>query len=614
MARHAISPTNLHSITRTLIGVIYSFLLLFFIWPASGVIAGSATLTWDPPTDTLDIDGYQVYYGQVSRHAAGFTDYDYSDFAGNTRSYEIEGLGEGIIYYFAVTTMDISGNESTYSDEVYCTISVSNENQPPRAVFNIQAGTVPLVVNFDASGSHDADGGIVQYSWQFGDGETAEEWESYVSHTYVQPGQYTSQLTVTDTDGAKDTTALIIIAGDSSGHPEVIVDNGEAGTSSTGTWRTSGGADPYGNSSLYSKTVGATYSFEATIGGVYEVSLWWTEWPSRSTSVPVKIYDGDTLLDTVLVNQTAQGGQWNVLGTYSFSGTAKVTVVSEDSSYSTCADAVRFVFTDSVSPPAEVILDNGEVGTSYMGSWPVSGGADPYGNSSLYSKTVGATYSFEATIGGVYEVSLWWTEWPSRSTSVPVKIYDGDTLLDTVLVNQTAQGGQWNVLGTYSFSGTAKVTVVSEDSSYSTCADAVRFVFTDSVSPPAEVILDNGEAGTSYTGRWKVSGAPDPYGDGSLYSKTAGATYSFDAALHRTYEVSLWWTEWKSRSTSVPVEIYDGDTLLDTVWVNQTAQGGQWNVLGTYSFSGTAKVTIVSEDRSHSTCADAVKFLSADIF
>jgi hypothetical protein len=122
---------------------------------------------------------------------------------------------------------------------------------------------------------------------------------------------------------------------------EIIVDNGEADTSSTGTWRTSDGANPYGSKSIYSNDGGATYTFEAAIGGVYEVSLWWTEWPSRSTSVPVEIYDGDTLLDTVLVNQKAQGGQWNVVGTYFFNDNARVTVVSEGT-YSTCADAVRF--------------------------------------------------------------------------------------------------------------------------------------------------------------------------------------------------------------------------------------------------------------------------------
>ena len=269
MARH----TNLHSITRTFIPVVYSLLLLFFIWPASGAIAGSATLTWDPPTDTPDIDGYKVYYGQISRHAADFSDYEYSEFAGDTRSYGIEGLEEGIIYYFAVTTMDTSGNESTYSNEVCCTIS-GNGNQSPRAAFNIdtQAGTVPLVVNFDASGSLDADGGIVEYSWRFDDGETGEG--IYVSHTYVQPGQYTAELTVTDDGGATDTTGVVITVRDSFAPPEVIVDNSEAGTSSTGSWQVSGGPDPHGNSSLYSKTAGTTYSFDAAFHGTYEVSLW----------------------------------------------------------------------------------------------------------------------------------------------------------------------------------------------------------------------------------------------------------------------------------------------------------------------------------------------------
>jgi PKD repeat protein len=88
----------------------------------------------------------------------------------------------------------------------------------------------------------------VQYSWQFGDGETEEG--IYVSHIYVQPGQYTSQLTVTDTDGAKDSTALMIIVRDSSAHPEVIVDNEESGTPSSGSWYISGGANSYGDNSL----------------------------------------------------------------------------------------------------------------------------------------------------------------------------------------------------------------------------------------------------------------------------------------------------------------------------------------------------------------------------
>jgi len=400
----------------------------------------------------------------------------------------------------------------------------------------------------------------------------------------------------------------------------VILDTGDAGTSYTGTWGVSGGADPYGDSSLYSNQADATYTFEAYIDGPHEVSLWWTYYSNRCTSVPVEIYDGYTLLDTIYVNQQSDDGQWNVLGTYDFSGTASVVIISEGGC-TTCADAVRFapgseggiIESGDEGASDEVILDNSDAAASSTGTWQVSSGANPYSDKSLYSNQADATYTFEAYVDGPHEVSLWWTYYSNRCTSVPVEIYDGYTLLDTIYVNQQSDDGQWNVLGTYDFSGTASVVIISEGGC-TTCADAVRFVpdtdfvvDTDFVASP-EGIIDNGSAGTSCTGTWQVSGGPDPYSDKSLYSNQAGATYTFEAYIDGPFEVSLWWTYYSNRCTSVPVEIYDGYTLLDTVYVNQQANGGQWNVLGTYDFSGTASVVIISEG-SCTTCADAVRFV-----
>lgn len=127
-------------------------------------------------------------------------------------------------------------------------------------------------------------------------------------------------------------------------------------------------------------------------------------------------------------------------------------------------------------------------------------------------------------------------------------------------------------------------------------------------------IIDNGGNGTSYTGDWKASGGVDYYGSGSLYSKTVGARYTFEAAVNGTHEISIWWTEWPSRSTVVPIEIYDGDALLDTVLVNQMVQGGQWNMIGSHDFNGIAKVVIISEGTTSSTCADAVRFEEQELF
>ena len=57
--------------------------------------------------------------------------------------------------------------------------------------------------------------------------------------------------------------------------------------------------------------------------------------------------------------------------------------------------------------PLEIVIDDGDPGTAAAGNWQVSGGADPYGTGSLYSKQVGATYGYTAALApGTYEVFL----------------------------------------------------------------------------------------------------------------------------------------------------------------------------------------------------------------
>ena len=149
-------------------------------------------------------------------------------------------------------------------------------------------------------------------------------------------------------------------AGYGYGQPEVtfdsiisgtyIIDNEDAEASSSGNWYSSGGASPYGIGSKYSHEVNATYTYEKTLDGNYTVSLWWTEYANRSSSVTVKIYDsGDNLLDTKSINQQVNGGQWNEQDTYDFNATAKVVILSTGGgppNVSTCADAVKFDYVE----------------------------------------------------------------------------------------------------------------------------------------------------------------------------------------------------------------------------------------------------------------------------
>lgn len=123
----------------------------------------------------------------------------------------------------------------------------------------------------------------------------------------------------------------------------------------------------------------------------------------------------------------------------------------------------------------------------------------------------------------------------------------------------------------------------------------------------ADIIVDNDGPGTSHTGTWYVSSGTGSYGVNSLYCKVAGSTYTYSAALSGAQKISLWWTAYASRCNNVKVQIYNGSTLLGTHYVNQQVNGSKWNVLGTYSFTGTAKVKITSTGTC-STCADAVMF------
>jgi len=86
-------------------------------------------------------------------------------------------------------------------------------NQPPIASFTYSPED-PLVageeLTFDAVSSHDPDGEIVSYDWDFDDGDTVAG--EVVTHTYAEPGDYAVSLTVTDDDGLTGSTQQTVTA------------------------------------------------------------------------------------------------------------------------------------------------------------------------------------------------------------------------------------------------------------------------------------------------------------------------------------------------------------------------------------------------------------------
>jgi PKD repeat protein len=107
------------------------------------------------------------------------------------------------VYTVQLTVTDNDGSTDTYSQPLLITAAA---NQSPNAAFTVSpsSGQPGTWFTFNASASSDPDGSIVSYVWNFGDGGTDSGVTAY--NNYAAVGVYTVQLTVTDDDGATDTS------------------------------------------------------------------------------------------------------------------------------------------------------------------------------------------------------------------------------------------------------------------------------------------------------------------------------------------------------------------------------------------------------------------------
>jgi hypothetical protein len=449
------------------------------------------------------------------------------------------------------------------------------------------------------------------YNWIVPPGGGSLSSTSVADPIYTPPdvtGDQIITITAEVFDGVTTVSDTVDVTVQDTGAPaELIVDNLDAGTSSSGWWGPSGASGFWATNSVYSFAAGSTFTFSANPvpGTPHAVYAWWTAAPNRDAATPYQISSGATVLGTVNVDQTTNGGQWNQLGIYTFSDVANVTVLANGGGVVSVADAVRFVPVTL----GEVVVDNLDAETSSSGWWGASGASGFWAADSVYSFSAGSTFTFAPNLvpGTPYAVYAWWTAAPNRDTAAPYQISSGATLLGTVNVNQTTNGGQWNPLGVYTFDDIPSVTVLTNGGGVVTVADAVRFV----PVTVSEVVVDNLDAETSSSGWWGASGAAGFWGTDSIYSFQAGATFTFRPNLvpGTSYTVYAWWTAAPNRDTAVPYEIRSGATLLGTVPVNQTTNGGQWNQLGVYTFGDIPSVTVLTNGGGVVSVADAVRFV-----
>jgi soluble cytochrome b562 len=159
------------------------------------------------------------------------------------------GNSDGVLYA-------ISGETSTPTATPTATETADEPNEPPTASITVTTSEPAAgePITFDASGSTDPDGSIAIYEWEIsvstggGGGGTVDSTDPAVQE-YIVPSDAESveaELTVTDDDGATDTTTRRVEFDDSgSGVLRWLVGVGTLGAAGGGAWwyRRRGGTD-----------------------------------------------------------------------------------------------------------------------------------------------------------------------------------------------------------------------------------------------------------------------------------------------------------------------------------------------------------------------------------
>jgi PKD repeat protein len=137
-------------------------------------------------------------------------DWDFGDGTTGKGETVTHKYGSSGSYTVLLKVTDDDGNIDTASQ----TVSVGDNQGPVASFFYTPSNpVVNQVIQFNATESHDPDGTIVSYQWDFGDG-TPGAVGVLVDHHFSSKGTYTVYLRVTDNSGNTDSASQTISVSD----------------------------------------------------------------------------------------------------------------------------------------------------------------------------------------------------------------------------------------------------------------------------------------------------------------------------------------------------------------------------------------------------------------
>jgi RHS repeat-associated protein len=208
-----------------------------------------------------------------------------------------------------------------------------------------------------------------------------------------------------------------------------------------------------------------------------------------------------------------------------------------------------------IFPPVDIVqIDNGDPGTSSAGLWTSRTSSQHLGVDYLDArKKANNSYLWTPSLtGSTYHLSAWWVAKNKHSSRVEYTIdHSGGT--SVVVKNHRADGGQWNLLGTYSGIRSVEVnaangkTVVDGlrfvelvDPPFPQRTQTTRFIHTDHLGTPRAVTDEVQAVVWRWDSRPFGDSAPDedPDGDGNDFTlnlRFPGQYYDAESGLNYNY-------------------------------------------------------------------------------
>jgi large repetitive protein len=368
-------------------------------------------------------------------------------------------------------------------------------NQPPVASFT--KTTSQLTVNVDGTGSTDPDGTIASYAWNFGDGSLATG--PTASHTYLQGGSYNVSLTVTDNQGATNTTSqgVSVVAPPPNQPPVAAFTSSSTYLAASFDGTTS--SDPDGTVASWawnfgdgSTGTGSTASHTYAAAGTYQVTLTVTDNQGAQTSVtnPITVvanrppvaaftssvtnlaasFDGTTSSDpdgTVAsyawdFGDGATGTGATASHTYATAGTFTVTLTVTDNAGAT--NQVQHQVTTTLPPNQPPVASFTATATGLAVAVNGSASSDPDGTVASYAwnfgdgtgTATGATANYTYAASGTYTVSLTVTDNQGATNTTTKSVTVTSALAQDAFNRATTNGwGNADTGGAWTLSGGA---------------------------------------------------------------------------------------------------------------------------------------------------------------